>query len=672
MMPKDKELLRELVKNIKIWNKKSTLKLLRGPRSIPSEEIQACIKEAIIHGKFIQPFDKKKRKKRNSFLIDLSAYFNSKSDFDSSKLIDYHIHILEVCEILYDKLWEESRKHDFQNLSKEIQVWALIGHAEKMFKAVFQKVDQQYDAQADSKKGYTSAVALSGMNIEFEEGRKVDPDAVVERIIESLAACLKMWANKNCLHESNQIVLGRRSPASEKDIEKAGSDQITAVVWNSIKQLYERLICFGGRVEAFHDVRSRKTIYDFEIEACDPQKWDFLARIRLNNIFAQQFMQYLTAAKNQSPLNHSITASQSIADGKFLSSYEENCIINLSNLFSNDVYSDRTLYGGVYIMEWVRAYAVVMYFSENISDDNLVGEKDIIQVMQRVGVRKKATKVILNRFIFGHDSKDLYDAPFLRVDANNIYLLVEHIKRFNLPLVVLSQLSSLGELRQEKGNDFEKTVHYMMNMYGITCKSLKFKINKEQYQCDAIILMDDIVFVVECKNKLLSSGLPKRIYAFDRDMRDAEKQVSRLVQGIVNYPEPFEEKFGKRISNLKLVPVILNNFPYSKIIEDNNEVMFSDMSSFSRFFSSASINKHIYLGKEKESHISKEVFAMWKGEKPTGEELIEHLKNPFQLSVINPYLTVRSSSQTCDDNTGLVFSYFDLERDAYRDDNLLN
>lgn len=78
--------------------------------------------------------------------------------------------------------------------------------------------------------------------------------------------------------------------------------------------------------------------------------------------------------------------------------------------------------------------------------------------------------------------------------------------------IILSKFASEEADLTAKGYGFEKDIISTLEEHGLNFKKFKFTRDKEEYEYDAVFLLDDKLFVLECKNTNLSSGSVTRAY----------------------------------------------------------------------------------------------------------------------------------------------------------------
>ncbi|MCP6669711.1 hypothetical protein NL517_30470, partial [Klebsiella pneumoniae] len=67
--------------------------------------------------------------------------------------------------------------------------------------------------------------------------------------------------------------------------------------------------------------------------------------------------------------------------------------------------------------------------------------------------------------------------------------------------------------------------------WGYPCKSKKFYIDDAEYEYDALVLIDDTLVLIECKNNLLSGNNTVQAFRYAKSICDNVGQIKRLVRG---------------------------------------------------------------------------------------------------------------------------------------------
>lgn len=162
----------------------------------------------------------------------------------------------------------------------------------------------------------------------------------------------------------------------------------------------------------------------------------------------------------------------------------------------------------------------------------------------------------------------------------------------------------------------------------------------QTYEYDAVAVWGDYIFVFECKNRSLSGNDPGQAYYFDLEVRGQAKQVARLADALVRYPDIIEKEIDPAHVEKKIVPCVLHSLPYSRY-EPIDHVYFTDASALIRFLEQRyffikaphRVGNHTLLHRTALKNL-------WKDEKPTADELFEALGEPFALTLGLKHLTL--------------------------------
>ncbi|NHZ44762.1 hypothetical protein [Massilia aquatica] len=171
---------------------------------------------------------------------------------------------------------------------------------------------------------------------------------------------------------------------------------------------------------------------------------------------------------------------------------------------------------GATLGEWIRAYTVIKELAvEHIlqnrtipNPSELLFKADALAfesiLGSRGGITDVAAKAIVKHFTFNSSSKDLLDAPLVPV-GDHLFLLPAVAAQIEPAFSIESLLKSIkNETSHELatiGPGLEKIVLKDLRDAGITCSKVKYK----KYDCDVAFVLDDVLFLCECKGKFLAT-----------------------------------------------------------------------------------------------------------------------------------------------------------------------
>ncbi|MNC28777.1 hypothetical protein D3C75_770000 [compost metagenome] len=251
---------------------------------------------------------------------------------------------------------------------------------------------------------------------------------------------------------------------------------------------------------------------------------------------------------------------------------------------------------------------------------------------QLVGISSDKAKLFIEFASFNNESRDLYDSPLLKMKSGDYLFCSIGYFSPGISNIILSKFSSLKVDLSQKGFGFEKEIHEMLSDLKMNHRHFSFKREDEEYEYDSIIVLDDKIFVLECKNTNLSGGSVSKAFKKKTFLIDTAKQVTRLADGLKQHPDVFKDKFGFNISDFEIIPVIVNNLPFS-LPGKPFGVYVTDYSALSKILH----NSHISGIKIKNEHGSltstnHPLYQLWESNTLQASDLIKQFENPIQLN----------------------------------------
>ncbi len=297
-----------------------------------------------------------------------------------------------------------------------------------------------------------------------------------------------------------------------------------------------------------------------------------------------------------------------------------------------------TEYRGLTVAEWLRGYCVLeeCYAGGATAADPALLEVDVeelSQTLQRAGLTQAKTDTFLGRVTFQSGRRDLYDAPLLRTGDGKCFFVAALYRGVNVPLIIASQIGTLGLNVESKGQGFEDDVLEMFSDAGVPAKTFKFRLRETDYQCDVAVLWDNRLLVIECKNYGLPTDDPADRFYFWKRQADALKQVERIAQDLADNPDIVRKHFGDEAQWQAVHPVVLNA-SFLSFHRSPKGTYFYDGSALGRFLKEGTLNVIRSVGVDggRVEH-SQKVKHLWKGERPTVDDLLREMKSASQVEL---------------------------------------
>lgn len=634
--------------------------------AVDSEYLYSVIEDALSRPGMICIRGKKDRKRRDGFIQALKQAipneFESVQDMLASKN-----NLIRTSESLFDRLSSFIEKCDISKKDEAVQVWSHIRRVEFGFQKIYGHLDDKL-----SKKPKDRNISPY-VTLKDEDGNVFSADGASENLIKYLSITIKLLAYKFNWFCDDKIVIPDEIEVEEENLYQAGSIEVLAHSWGALEEISHRSLIFGGYIyerkgeDVQEDAKMNgvKASYHFERSESEYEFYDAIACERVKRKSLQNFLDIISTKDVRKAVIPDLQNIGKIEDGSFLCEDEILAFSILDDVFCVSTLEDRRYYHGLTLAEWVRCYFVIRHISKNIVEENndcFLAEESIVGALEGAGISRDKGIGFINLVSFSKNSSDLYDCPLIRMSSGCFYISYDSLVHASVSNVIISRLSSLDTDSSDKGYRFEYEVNELIRDRVGDCKSFKLKRGENEYEYDAVFILDDTLFVLECKNKSLSWYNPVKSYRNRKFILDSARQVKRLKDALVEYPEVVKEHFGVECSSLNVVSVIFNCLPFSwrgKV----DGVYVTDFSSFSRLLKSSEINKVVASSNGQES--IKSLYKQWEGGALCSKDIINHFENPVQLA---PFVHSRKSEYRwgiADDEVAFTVKDFEVDGKEY-------
>jgi|GEM_PF-5179995 len=304
-------------------------------------------------------------------------------------------------------------------------------------------------------------------------------------------------------------------------------------------------------------------------------------------------------------------------------------------LYFIDIDEDKEEYKGLTIKEWFLSFLSLRELSES-NGFNSVSFNQLSNCFLNNKISADKHLIIIDNLTYKKQERaDLYDTPIIKVDDGNFLIFPLTIKNTDLEKILSSIFSKFDLHLIDKGKLFEKEVVNKLKEkereISFNVSEIKFSVNGDngkkdlQYQYDSILEWDDYIFIIECKNRGISTTECLSLNKFQRNFDEYISQVERLESGLIEY----SDKHKIDMKNKKVIKLILHSLPFSLDYSIHN-TYFIDYSVFLRFFSSREICLK-KIANQNKSEIKEVLHTLWVGVQPTVQDFINYLNNPPQV-----------------------------------------
>ncbi|QXG79764.1 NERD domain-containing protein [Rhodospirillum rubrum] len=611
------------------------------------------------------------RSKRDDFykkLLTAPALIYRHADAQAFAL-GLHSKIMKI-ERCFDQIRASLPECDISKYPEDVQFWSHIERATQELQYLQKKLDSIGEEFFKSR---APVLIPQVIIIEGPSGEKIDADSAFHCVIENLSLSLKMLSYEYNLYVNEKVVGPQKPEITDEHIYKSGPIQLLASSWSALEDIANRTLLFGGEISSFDDIgispeRSHEAFFKkfkdgsvFNRGVTEREVFDLIANRRLHAFLLQSA--FFSSRDNLCGIV--MAEGEKVPNllvRRFISIDEALALEALQEILSYDIVEDNERYHGLTMREWVRGYSSLKFMAMSKPDDScwLTFEKpELEQHFREFELPKSCIPALIGHLTFGKDSRDLWDSPLIRSQGDKFTILVQALKESNLPNVILSRLASLTTRFNRKGKSFENKIISFFRNKGYQCESKKFNIDGSQYEYDALLIIDDTIFLIECKNRTISGNHAVQAFRYAEFITETVKQVQRLEKGLRERPDIVKSVFNKDLSELKLVPLIINSLTYSRPPIEG--VYISDFSAIRKFFDKE-ISRWV---KKDDVFVKGEVMhQMWVGEHPTAKEFLEYLLSPPQINFFMKNLTYKAYPHPTSEEAVFVSGFLDIDETA--------
>ncbi|ELZ0584691.1 hypothetical protein ABSL28_002364 [Yersinia enterocolitica] len=589
------------------------------------------------------------RSKRNKFYDSILSSSVMLGKHDSVRLYANEINnkIIKI-ERYFDEIRDSLPKCDISQFSGDIQFWSQVERASHELAMIDSAGNKELGKIEAKLRARIRTVMPEALMAQLENGEIVNIDAAYGGIIDALSLTLKMLSFEQKLLQDGKLIAPAMPVITDEHVYKAGSIQLYASSWNALENSANRTLFFGGEIGSAQDAKvstdNLPAAYHakfpdpifFYRELTEIEAYDFMANRRLHTWAFQNAMLMASHTTLRRAVMKEGEEVPGLTEG-FVSEDEIITLVKLSEILGYDVFADQERFHGLTLREWVRGYYALGLMGAAKQESSCLvtfGKSEIEQGLRDYKLPEECVPILIHHLTFGQDSRDLYDSPLIYSEDDKFTLFANVLKTCNVLNVLFSRLSSLTTQYDKKGKGFEDHVVSSFIKWGYPCKSTKFSIDSADFEYDALVLIDNTLLLIECKNNLLSGNNAVQAFRYSESIDENIQQIKRLERGLKERPEVIESLFCRKLDDLTLVPLMLNSMTYSR--EPVDGIYISDWSALSKFFTESTISR---FGLQNGKKVNKQIIhTLWKGKRPSAKELVDYLTTPIQLKMMAKHL----------------------------------
>jgi hypothetical protein len=575
--------------------------------------------------------------RRARFVREARAWLEQASS-TSLRNFDDHVTGMLIAEQGYHAVLEALEIGPNGSLPAEVHIWALITRCGEERAAI----DLQFD---ESVKRTAGPLDPHSIHITNDNGFTYDPDSVTGALIDVLASALVMFGHHfDWFAQDGVLEIPSPAPLPADATFHSTVTMMLGEGWRLLTYSTDRWRFFDGTIK-----RGMFAAQTVDGEACTGDAilfrhtseemalfWelaDTLGHDRLDQLFLRIALEtHILGVGGYVDPN-----ATRLSPDEYISAYETSTLISLCHALHFNVVDDDGSYAGLQLREWVRGYAVLIAEASVVPEDPATRtcswtEPEILAILERHGMSECSSRTFLSRVTFGRNQQDLFDAPLIRSRNGRLYCFPRILTITNIPRVILSHLGTLSVQIARRGQALEVELRELFRENGLRCERLHFRHEGEEYECDGAVVWDEQLFLFECKNRMMSGQRPSRRYRFVHEVLTGVGQLCRLGRVLSRHPELVEPALGSDAKWNTIVPCVLNGLPWSLAgtIKDTHVY---DMSALSRFFESGALHLQVPIPGPNGLSVllQRAIRRIWRGQRPTADDLIAQLRSPLQL-----------------------------------------
>ncbi|WP_440060849.1 hypothetical protein ACTAB0_24640 [Pseudomonas syringae] len=580
--------------------------------------------------------------KRDRFLNEFGNYFLLHGvDTAISNVQKVRVELLKI-DRGYEEIYSATSKVASLALSSEQRVSGVFIAAD----FALSNLNRDLDHKIRSSKGVLDV----GRNVHGVDGNEYDPNSNLHGLTIAVGDVIMLEAySQGWFNAEGRISLPELPRTDEAIAEAVIANLRNANAWRIWKGVDERVRFLGASLtQISNELHSWKTRVEedggpkiqLELNAAFEFKPDMgvelldtLANERFDTILDQNFRKLLITTNAVEKVSD-LASFVELAPKGYVSVDEVHAVLMFSFLTKMDPWKAKS--NDLSIVEIIRGYAVLKNFIGALDQKNethtpRVSRARLHLELTRFGLTSLAANSFIDRATFQRSSRDLYDQPLIKTINDEFFVFGPSLVSANLPKIVFSSLANEGATFEEKGGMYEAATIGMLQGAGFQPRNLKVRRGgdeEQEYDYDVAFTWDDYVFFIECKNRGLPMGNPIAIYRFNNELHDHIKQVKRLKQALLDYPDILEKDFPEAVGK-KAIFCLVNALPFA--IGSFDGLYIIDDSILGRFFTSPTFGMVAGRldGKGQVKRI--DLKKIWTGSKPTAKEFISYLAEPPQL-----------------------------------------
>ncbi|WPJ97530.1 NERD domain-containing protein [Coraliomargarita algicola] len=579
---------------------------------------------------------KEKQALQQKFITYCRSEISKSNDSKLISRFDQHIIEAAIVERGYQEILKTLKETPAGKLPPNDQVWAAIGRAVREIQLVLEQSTGAFSANE-------GILDVMSPVITGADGERHNPDSIINNVTHALGDTILMLAYENGWISNQKLVIPNIVMSDEDSLLKSGTTAYLGMVWKVLKTSEEQLRYFGGELNPgrIKALDHKQTQQDIEAFIFDLESEDALIEEIANERLKRAQLSYAMSLEFETDAYDKISKSTSkvpLAPNGYISRDEILTFLTIGDLFCYPVESDKEIFNGLSLKHWIRGYAVLkekLLKKDESSPLELrtFTTTELTEVLEQYGLSSKQANNFIETLRFSPSRNDLFNTPLLRGSDDAWHFFAPAYVGANLSEIIISLLSANGIQIKSKGKQFEKNTLDLLTEHGLNAKTFNYTLGDEQFECDAVFIWNEKLFVVECKNYGLSGMNTISSYYFSLKMKDARKQVQRISRQLNENSEIVKRHLGENAKWSETVSIVLNAMPWS--VGKVDGTYFYDSSALRKFFNEGHVSFEMPIRLNDKVVVKRRhKVSLWAGEEPTSHDFLHQLNNPIQVEAL--------------------------------------
>jgi hypothetical protein len=558
-----------------------------------------------------------------------------------------YLKYLSSIKPLNDLLEELSKRlinSEFWLLDKEVCLTSLLARFEVEYAHIDRKAQEVI---REGLKGKNTIHMGMPVLLRAEDGSFVEVDKKFQQLGASLDRNLRFIE-----YHLKRIPLA--NIVTSPEAYKAGAFQIAGELWNAIFYLVDEVSLFDWYATKISD--KPETLY-YQPRNKTENVLKKVGELRESQWILQQFVDTEEIYRS---IKKSIASDDPLVprNEQELRAYVELCEMCHDNRILNVKFKN-----GLRVKEYIRAWSVISELAEEHFNEKkqslletaykldvsnllfLLADNLIALLTEKGKLDQAAAEQSIELLTYWNMDHDVFSSPLFPT-TDGQFLVLTSIFLSGNPVRSIFRLLSHDEIDISfKGISSEKRLEDIFGKMGCACVAgYKFHDSSGEGDIDCIAFKENTFIVCESKNIVPNESTQDRYRTLELFTKKASNQANRGVRFVSSHLSQICDELSIKISNseaVRIYPFIITNlFGFTGLVI--NAVPVCDFSALGRLATS----KYVYRTIKGKEGINKvPVKELYKGDVPTAAELLNQLRNPFQVEYEAKKLKITSITQ---------------------------